>query len=248
MTDAILPSPRPAFIARVISLIMSPAFSATMVAPTILSDPLTTWIRTTPDVSPSHIARSLSARCFSNVSTSMPLASASFSYSPTWASSGSVYVHQGMIRLENFSLPKNKALRITARAMKSETCVNLNSDETSPMAKTFGLDVFRLSSILIPVFGSYSTLATSRFRLETLGARPAATIMASNKNSCIILFSLMTSCAWSPLRLEPSYSELRWNSTPSSFSDFKTIADKSLSSLGMTVPERPKTTTSDPRR
>lgn len=47
-------------------------------------------------------------------------------FAPTWATSGSVYVAQGMSNLLNAPRPKNRAFRITMRAMKSATCVNLN--------------------------------------------------------------------------------------------------------------------------
>ncbi len=44
--------------ANVISLIMSPAFEATIVAPTIVSVPFLVWTRTKPSSSLSRIARS----------------------------------------------------------------------------------------------------------------------------------------------------------------------------------------------
>src|SRR5262249_43586528 len=62
MTEASRPSPIPALMARVSSLIISPACRATTVAPTIVSVPRRTCTFTKPSSSPSATARSTSAK------------------------------------------------------------------------------------------------------------------------------------------------------------------------------------------
>jgi hypothetical protein len=58
---ASVPRPAPAFIASVISEIISPACRATSVAPTIVSLPFRVCTLRKPSVSPSRMARSLFA-------------------------------------------------------------------------------------------------------------------------------------------------------------------------------------------
>ena len=67
----------PATIATVISLIISPAWRATIVAPRIRSVPSRTWIFTKPHSSPSAMARSTSCIGTVNVFTGIPRSRAS---------------------------------------------------------------------------------------------------------------------------------------------------------------------------
>jgi hypothetical protein len=59
---------------------------------------------------------------------------ASRSESPTWATSGSVYVHQGKVSALVRARPRKRAFWITMRAWASELCVNLCAEHTSPAA------------------------------------------------------------------------------------------------------------------
>ena len=78
----------------VISEIRSPAIGPTMVAPRILSPPLAHEILTKPRVTPSHLQRSTASSGRMYVSYAVPAVSSSFSYSPTCAISGSVYLRR----------------------------------------------------------------------------------------------------------------------------------------------------------
>jgi hypothetical protein len=69
-----------------------------------------------------------------NVRTAMPRAAASRSESPTWATSGSVYVHQGKVSALVRARPRKRAFWMTMRACASELCVNLCAEHTSPAA------------------------------------------------------------------------------------------------------------------
>ena len=64
----------------------------------------------------------------------MPRAAASRSESPTWATSGSVYVHHGMVSALARARPRKSAFWMTMRAWKSELWVNLYAEHTSPAA------------------------------------------------------------------------------------------------------------------
>ena len=59
---------------------------------------------------------------------------ASRSESPTWATSGSVYVHQGKVSALARARPRKSAFWMTMRAWASELCVNLCAEHTSPAA------------------------------------------------------------------------------------------------------------------
>ena len=83
MVPVIVLKPSPPFMARVNSLIMSPAWTATIVAPTMWSVPLFTWTLANPSSSPSSIARSTSSSLTVNVSISIPFSLAPVSYIST---------------------------------------------------------------------------------------------------------------------------------------------------------------------
>ena len=74
-----------------------------------------------------------------NVSTAMSFAFASASYMPTCAISGSVYVHQGMIRLSVVRRPSpngwgKRAFWMRICAIASAVWVNLKGKQMSPAA------------------------------------------------------------------------------------------------------------------
>src|SRR4029453_929186 len=93
MTEASRPSPSPPVMARVGCIILPPGGGATVGAPQIRSVPRFTCTFTKPSSSPSATARSTSAKGRRYVSTAIPRFSASRASRPTWALSGSVYVH-----------------------------------------------------------------------------------------------------------------------------------------------------------
>ena len=170
--------PVPDCMARVISLIMLPAFCPIIVAPKILSLFASTRIRTIPSVDPSQIALSLYyqknvfQRCDNEYPETRNLdhlqmmrqnmrwgkcrskriirVSIINLHKPTDAISGSVNVAYGIRSLDILSPPKNSALRMTRRAIKSAACVNLNDEQQSPAAKTCLLLVCNLSLLWEP--------------------------------------------------------------------------------------------------
>jgi len=90
ITRASRRSPMPDVIAKVISLIISPAWCATIVAPRMRSVWFITSIFTKPVCSSSAMARCTVCNGTVKVCIEMPRARASRTYIPTWAISGSV--------------------------------------------------------------------------------------------------------------------------------------------------------------
>mmetsp|Transcript_18512 Transcript_18512/g.27068 ORF Transcript_18512/g.27068 Transcript_18512/m.27068 type:complete len:247 (-) Transcript_18512:1157-1897(-) len=242
--------------ASAISLIILPAPAPTIVAPRILSEPASVRMRTIPTSASSQMARSLSSKCFSYVSNLIPRSLRSPAYKPTEAISGSVNVAYGMSKDDTCSLPRNRVLRMTIRAIKSAACVNLYSLQQSPTPKIFLLVVCKRSLTVRPSLVSYFTPASSRPIPVTFGLRPAATRKASQIILLVLPFSSIwiTNSGWPLSRIFPVNAidlyldTLRRKSTPSRANCFFTSKARSSSSFGSTLPDLPSTVTWVPRR
>mmetsp|Transcript_22986 Transcript_22986/g.64053 ORF Transcript_22986/g.64053 Transcript_22986/m.64053 type:complete len:297 (+) Transcript_22986:1745-2635(+) len=244
--------------ASVTSEIMLPAPSPTTEAPRIMPL-LSTRNRTNPAVLSSRMARSLSLKCFSMTVYGISRSSRSLPYSPMLAISGLVNVAYGISSLDIFSLPKNRELRMTARAMKSAAWVNLKSEQQSPTPYTRPLLVCSLALIKMVFSLSYFTIPSSKSIPMTFGRRPAATSNAAKTNSVVhadapfssnvIFISGYPLSRTLPVNATSLYSlTLRRNWTPSLTICCLTTSAMSSSSFGSTLPDRPSTVTEVPNR
>mmetsp|Transcript_92283 Transcript_92283/g.260737 ORF Transcript_92283/g.260737 Transcript_92283/m.260737 type:complete len:297 (+) Transcript_92283:301-1191(+) len=184
---------RPCCAARVTSASISPARSATMTPPTILSVPFRQSTLTNPRASPSRMHRSLWLRLAAYTSTSTPSRSACARFAmPHDATSGSVNVHRGTTKSESFvdgastggPRPSKRALVTQMLAKAPAVCVKRNAglSTQSPAAKILGFVVEQSSPTTMPCL-VYLTPASSRPKPSTFGARPAATSSASHRTS-----------------------------------------------------------------